>query len=95
MSPRPETVGPTDDYTEERLAELLALLRPAPTAWMKAAQELPRWRSLLDELVARAEADAAFRQALVEDLESALEREGYGRDEALIAELRRHLSSDR
>ena len=46
-------------YDEERLAELLALLPPAPRAWVQAAQELPLARQQVDGLVARAEADAA------------------------------------
>ena len=49
------------NYDEERLAELFAVLPPAPVAWVQAAQELPLARAQLDELVMRAEADAAFR----------------------------------
>ena len=55
-------------YDEERLGELLRLLPPAPPGWVEAAQELPRARADLDALIARAEADAAFRQALVDDV---------------------------
>ena len=58
-------------YDEERLGELLRLLPPAPPGWVEAAQELPRARADLDALIARAERDAAFRQALVDDLEDA------------------------
>ena len=63
-------------YEEERIAALLQQLPPAPEGWVRAAQELPLARLELDEIVARAEADAAFRQALIADLERALEREG-------------------
>src|SRR5262249_2564583 len=56
----------------ERLAALLRLLPPAPPAWVRAAQELPHARLELEEIVARAEADAVFRQVLLGDLESAL-----------------------
>ncbi len=45
-------------YDEERLAELLRALPPPPTAWVQAAQELPRARRELGGIVARAEADA-------------------------------------
>jgi len=57
---------------EERLGVLLRLLRPAPNGWVAAAQELPSARRTIDEIVVRAEADAAFRNALVADLEQAL-----------------------
>ena len=52
-------------YDEERIGRLLRLLPPAPEGWVRAAQELPAARALLDELVARAEQDAAFRLQLL------------------------------
>jgi hypothetical protein len=76
-------------YDEERLGRLLGLLRPAPTGWVAAAQELPGARRSLDDIVARAEADAAFRAALVADLEAALAQEGFEPDRALLSELRK------
>ena len=76
-------------YDEERLGLLLQVLRPAPAAWVQAAQDLPAARRSLDQIVARAEADLAFRQALIADLEAALEREGYEPVLPLLAELRR------
>ena len=57
-------------YDEERLGTLLRMLRPAPAGWVQAAQELPAARRSLDEIVARAEADLAFRSELVADLEA-------------------------
>jgi hypothetical protein len=75
-------------FAEERLARLLRALRPAPEGWVRAAQELPFARRELDEIVARAEADAAFRARLISDLEQALEAAGYERDAALRAALR-------
>jgi hypothetical protein len=75
-------------FDEERLARLLGALPPAPTAWTRAAQELPLAQTELDDIVARAERDAAFRQRLIEDLEAALEAEGYVRDPAVIEALR-------
>jgi hypothetical protein len=80
-------------WDEERLAELLALLPPAPTGWVRAAQELPALRRTLDGLVARAEADAAFRTALVADLERALEAEGVEPTPRVLDELRSRLES--
>ena len=79
-------------YDEERIGELLRLLRPAPRAWVRAAQELPLARSALDEIVARAEADLEFRAALIADLESALALEGYDSDRHIVAELRARLT---
>ena len=79
-------------HDEERLGELLRLLRPAPQGWVKAAQELPGARRSLDEIVARAEADREFREALIADLEAALEQAGYERDSRVLAELRKRLA---
>jgi hypothetical protein len=75
-------------FDEERLARLIAALPPAPEGWVRAAQELPLARTQLDGIVARAEADAAFRRRLIADLESALEAEGYERDPQVIEALR-------
>jgi hypothetical protein len=80
-------------FEEERLARLIRALPPAPEAWVRAAQELPFALSGLDEIVARAEADAAFRERLIADLEGALAAEGYERDPAVIAALRVRLES--
>jgi hypothetical protein len=79
-------------YDEERLGELLRLLRPAPTGWVQAAQELPRARRTFDDIVARAEADRAFRAALIADLEQALVSEGYEPDHRFAKELRERLT---
>ena len=79
-------------YEEEHIAALLQQLPPAPEGWVRAAQELPLARLELDEIVARAEADVAFRQELIADLEQALEREGYEPDRALVDLLRRRLA---
>ncbi len=79
-------------YDEERLGVLLRLLRPAPTGWVRAAQELPGARRTLDEIAARAEADRAFRAALIADLEQALAAEGYEPDRRIIDALRERLA---
>jgi hypothetical protein len=80
-------------YDEERIARLLKALPPAPEAWVRAAQELPASRRELDEIVARTEADAEFRKALIADLESALAAEGYEPGERTRQELRQRFSS--
>jgi regulator of protease activity HflC (stomatin/prohibitin superfamily) len=80
-------------YDEERLAKLIRALPPTPVGWVRAAQELPFARGELDEIVARAEADAAFRQRLIADLEGALAAEGYERDPAVLAALRARFTS--
>jgi hypothetical protein len=82
------------DYGEERVAELLGRLPPAPEAWVTAAAELPHARRELDHIVARAEQDAAFRVALVADLEAALLAEGYEPKPRLVDELRQRLTTD-
>jgi hypothetical protein len=79
-------------YHEERLAELIRSLPPVPEAWVRAAQELPFARQLLDDIVARAEADLEFRRALIADLEQALLAEGYEPDALPLEDLRRRLA---
>lgn len=78
--------------SEERLAELLRLLRPVPRGWVEGAQELPLVRPDLDRIVARAEADARFRELLVTDLEAAFAEAGVEPRQATVAELRRRLT---
>jgi hypothetical protein len=78
-------------WNEERLAELLGMLKPPPTGWIEAAAELPRLRAVLDDIVARAEADAALRQALIADLEATLAREGVEPTPRVVEEVRKRL----
>jgi hypothetical protein len=59
---------------------------------VRAAQELPAARRELETIVARAEADAEFRRALIADLESALRAEGVEPTRPLLEELRRRVS---
>jgi hypothetical protein len=75
-------------YEEQHLAKLIRALPPPPEGWVRAAQELPFARGEFDQIVARAEADAAFRERLIADLEGALAAEGYERDPAVVAALR-------
>jgi hypothetical protein len=81
-------------FDEGRLARLIRALPPAPLAWVRAAQELPLAKAGLDEIVARAEADADFRARLVADLEAALEAEGYERNPAVIEVLKVRFKSE-
>ena len=79
-------------YDEERLGVLLRLLRPAPTGWVRAAQELPAARRTFDEIVARAEADLAFRKRAGRRPRAALAAEGYEPDRRILDEIRERLS---
>ncbi len=79
-------------YNEERLGELLRMLPPAPAGWVAAAQELPFARIQLDALVERAEADAAFRASVVDDLERALRAAGVEPKPAIVDHLRKRLA---
>lgn len=81
------------NYDEEQIGRLLRLLPPAPAGWVKAAQELPAARAALDELVVRAEQDAAFRRQLVADLEQAVVAAGYEPSPFVVSRLRQLLKS--
>lgn len=81
-------------YDEERIARLLRLLPPPPEGWVRAAQELPYARAELDQIVARAEQDAAFRAGVLADLEAALESEGIEATPSVVAALRVRLDAD-
>ena len=78
-------------WNEERLGLLLGRLRPAPRGWVEAAATLPRLRVVLDGLVERCESDAAFRRAVIEDLEAALQREGIEPTPRAVSQLRTRL----
>ena len=80
------------EYDAERLGKLIGMLPPTPEGWVQAAQELPTARRDLDEIVARAEADAEFRRALIADLEATLQAEGYVHTPPVIVQLRRRFS---
>jgi len=82
------------EYDEQQLGRLIGMLPPAPEGWVRAAQELPAARRGLDQLVARAEADAAFRASVLADLESALQAEGVEPQSRVVDELRRLLADN-
>jgi hypothetical protein len=79
-------------YDEERIAELLRVLAPAPLGWVEAAQELPQARLEIAGLVERAQLDADFRARLLADVEAALAAEGVEPRRALVDLLRRRVS---
>jgi hypothetical protein len=79
---------------EVTIARLLRELPRPPEGWIRAAQELPAARAALDELVARAEADARVRDEILRDLEATLRREGFTPDRRNVAALRARLGGD-
>jgi hypothetical protein len=78
-------------YDEQRLADLIGYLPPAPAAWVQAAQELPAARASLEGIVERARADAEYREQVIRDLEKALADSGIEPDRHLVNTLRRNL----
>lgn len=80
------------EYDEETLSKLLRTLPTPPQAWVQAAQEIPLARRGLDDIVERARADQAFRDALIADLERALASAGFESDPALADAVRNRLS---
>ncbi len=79
---------PARKHTEESIASLLSELREPPRGWIDAAKELPRARQELDDIVARAQADASYRKRVLDDLESALREAGHAPEPALVAALK-------
>ena len=79
------------DYDEERLAELIAALPPAPAAWVQAAKELPAARRSLDGIVERARADIEYRRQVIADLEGAIASAGVEPEPRLVERLRREV----
>ena len=80
-----------EDLSEEELGALLRDVKEPPRAWIEAAKELPAARAEIDGIVARAEADAAFRERVLADLEEALRAEGQEQSPALVAVLKARL----
>jgi hypothetical protein len=78
---------------EQRIAELLAELPPAPTAWIRAAQELPRARVEIERLATLAEADAKLRSAFLRDTTGALRGAGLEPAPRVVAALRERLGA--
>jgi hypothetical protein len=76
---------------EQRIAELLAELPPAPAAWIRAAQELPRAEREIDRLATLAGGDGALHAWLLEDPAGALRRAGLEPSPRVVARLRARL----
>jgi hypothetical protein len=81
----------SSEFDEESVAEQLGALRPAPEAWVRAAQELPAARRALERLVELARLDAELAGALRNDLEAALAERSIALPAALRRELRERL----
>lgn len=80
-------------HDHNTLARLIAVLRPTPQGWVRAAQELPAARNGIDEIVERAVEDTAYREQVVADLESALAEAGVEPTPPILAELRERFRS--
>ena len=80
-------------YDHDTLGRLIAALPPPPDGWVRAAQELPAARRGLDDIVNRAVADAAYRERVVADLESALAEAGIEPTPPILEELRERFRS--
>lgn len=80
------------EFTEERLAELIASLPPAPAGWVQAASELPFASAAIDEIVARCQAERDARAAVLADLESVLREAGVEPSRRLVEQLRARLA---
>lgn len=78
---------------EERIAELLAKLPPAPGAWTRAAQELPRARREIERLATLADTDAELRASLLADIDGTLREAGLEPAPRVAAALRERLQS--
>jgi hypothetical protein len=78
-------------YNEEKLAEILGALPPAPEAWVRAAQDLPLKRQGLDEILERADADEEYRRRVIENPVAALEEAEVVAHADVVEILRRRL----
>jgi hypothetical protein len=81
-------------FDEEQIGGLLSLVPTAPEGWVRSAQELAAARAMLNELVARAEQDAAFRLQLQADLERAVAAAGYEPSPYVVSRLRQLIEAD-
>jgi ribosomal 50S subunit-associated protein YjgA (DUF615 family) len=80
------------EFTEERVADLIAALPPAPTGWVEAAAELPFASAAVDEIVVRCLADSGARQRALANLEQALREAGVEPTRQLLDRLRERLA---
>jgi hypothetical protein len=82
------------NYDEITIARYIRELPPAPEAWVEAAKQLPRTRQQLDRLLPMIERDAELREAMIRDLEGALEQTGVEPEPNLVSALRRRLGME-
>jgi hypothetical protein len=80
-------------YDHDTIGRLIAALPPAPRGWVQAAQELPAARKGIDGIVERAVRDAAYRERVLADLETALADAGIEPTPPILEELRERFSS--
>ena len=78
-------------YDEERIADRLRSLPPAPSEWVRAAQQLPAARREIDRIVELAEKDARYRSDVLADLAEALRAAGVEPERRAIERLRSRL----
>jgi hypothetical protein len=77
---------------EQQIAELIAVLRPVPAGWVRAAQELPSAGRAIDTLIARAQASAEQRQRILDDIDASLRAEGVEPNRVLVGQLKQLLN---
>ncbi|MGN6378154.1 MAG: hypothetical protein ACTHNU_04320 [Gaiellales bacterium] len=83
------------NINEHELERLLRMLPPAPTAWVRTAQELPFVKDEVAEILERAAANPAFREELRRDADGALRREGHMLTPDVVAHILRKLPGAR
>ena len=76
---------------EHELGRMIRMLPAAPPAWVEAAQALPFLKDELDSILARAQGDVGFRDALRSNPDAALRSEGYDLSPSVVAHLMRKL----
>lgn len=80
------------EYTDQELAGLLRVLKPAPTSWVEAAQQIPRMKKQVAEVLPYLEEIAPDRASETAELEKAISAAGLTPEPQLLAELQRHIA---
>lgn len=81
----------TEERTDEELAELLRSLPEPPAHWIEAAEQIPRIKRQIAEVLPHLEAMAADRAVETAELEAAIEAAGLEPEPRLVAGLRQYL----
>lgn len=79
------------EYSERQIAGLLRVLAPAPAHWVEAAQQIPRIKKQINEVLPFLGEIATGRAVETAELEMAIEAAGLTPEPQLVAELQRHL----